>query len=494
MPYVFDDPIDVDSDADTISWASVLRASGFDTFTATPTSANLRALVTDETGSGQLVFATSPTLSSPTLSGTVAGGVTFSTATQIFGTGTDVAGMSGTFGPRVQVSGATAGFAVRRDGFAEVGLQSGGAGGLLGTWSNHALGVYVNSAAHSTFNTDGTFSVGGVVVPTISSTDTLTNKTLSSPTLSGTVGGSVTASGAWTFATSGVPVIVNSTNSNALKIVMRDAGSDRGYLGADATYSTYIANASATILSRWTHTSGLFEHLFDMTVSGDLRINGGQLYFDGTTTYLNYSATNQIDIVTDNTTRIRVDATGLVTINNAMVVGTPTGGNKGTGTINAQAVYDDNTLLTCYIIEAWKHGSIDLAKWDALTPNRERQAVYETVATGETDDSGQPITEQVLVTEAWTEERQHTPARGFAQVAAARLDIDNFSQFVFDNERLPAFPAPDRWQDLYNGKMASGDLIQRLWETVEVMAVHSIEARKRELALIARVEALEAAQ
>jgi hypothetical protein len=234
--------------------------------------------------------------------------------------------------------------------------------------------------------------------------------------------------------------------------------------------------------------------LFDMTVSGDLRINGSQLYFGGTTTYLNYSATNQIDIVTDNTTRIRVDATGLVTINNAMVVGTPTGGNKGTGTINAQAVYDDNTLLTCYIIEAWKHGSIDLAKWDALTPNRERQAVYETVATGETDDSGQPITEQVLVTEAWTEERQHTPARGFAQVAAARLDIDNFSQFVFDNERLPAFPAPDRWQDLYNGKMASGDLIQRLWETVEVMAVHSIEARKRELALIARVEALEAAQ
>jgi len=124
------------------------------------------------------------TLSSPTLSGTVAGGVTFSTATQIFGTGTDVAGMSGTLGPRVQVSGASAGLAVRRDGFAEVGLQSGGSGGLVGTWSNHALGVYVNSAAHSTFDTAGTLSVGGVVVPTISSTSTLTNKTLTSPVIS----------------------------------------------------------------------------------------------------------------------------------------------------------------------------------------------------------------------------------------------------------------------------------------------------------------------
>jgi hypothetical protein len=40
------------------------------TFLATPSSANLAALVTDETGSGLLVFGTSPTLSSPTISGT----------------------------------------------------------------------------------------------------------------------------------------------------------------------------------------------------------------------------------------------------------------------------------------------------------------------------------------------------------------------------------------------------------------------------------------
>ena len=36
---------------------TVLRASGFDAFAATPSSANLRALVTDESGSGALLFA-----------------------------------------------------------------------------------------------------------------------------------------------------------------------------------------------------------------------------------------------------------------------------------------------------------------------------------------------------------------------------------------------------------------------------------------------------
>jgi len=49
------------------------------TFLATPSSANLRAALTDETGTGSAVFATSPTITTPTLTapvlGTVASGV-----------------------------------------------------------------------------------------------------------------------------------------------------------------------------------------------------------------------------------------------------------------------------------------------------------------------------------------------------------------------------------------------------------------------------------
>lgn len=47
--------------------------SGVATFLATPSSANLAAAVTDETGSGALVFGTSPSLSSPTLTTPVLG-------------------------------------------------------------------------------------------------------------------------------------------------------------------------------------------------------------------------------------------------------------------------------------------------------------------------------------------------------------------------------------------------------------------------------------
>jgi hypothetical protein len=43
-------------DADLTSWAAITRASGFDAFTATPNSANLRALLTDETGTGIAYF------------------------------------------------------------------------------------------------------------------------------------------------------------------------------------------------------------------------------------------------------------------------------------------------------------------------------------------------------------------------------------------------------------------------------------------------------
>ena len=53
-------------DTDLSSWALITRASGFDTFVATPSSANLASLVTDETGTGVLVFATGPTFTSTT--------------------------------------------------------------------------------------------------------------------------------------------------------------------------------------------------------------------------------------------------------------------------------------------------------------------------------------------------------------------------------------------------------------------------------------------
>lgn len=62
-------------------------ATGMATFFATPSSANLAATVTDETGSGALVFATSPTLVTPALG-------TPSSVTLTNGTGLPIAGIA----------------------------------------------------------------------------------------------------------------------------------------------------------------------------------------------------------------------------------------------------------------------------------------------------------------------------------------------------------------------------------------------------------------
>jgi hypothetical protein len=61
-----------------------LFGSGMSTFLATPSSANLRATLTDETGTGSAVFATTPTLTTPTVTGPTvsAGNLTFSSTAQ----------------------------------------------------------------------------------------------------------------------------------------------------------------------------------------------------------------------------------------------------------------------------------------------------------------------------------------------------------------------------------------------------------------------------
>lgn len=75
-------------DADLASWAAITRAAGFDAFVATPSSANLKALVSDETGSGALVFAASPTLVTPALGTPSALVLTNATGLPIGGGGT----------------------------------------------------------------------------------------------------------------------------------------------------------------------------------------------------------------------------------------------------------------------------------------------------------------------------------------------------------------------------------------------------------------------
>ena len=83
----------------TNSWyalnATLVLAAGVQAFLAAPSSANLRTAMTDETGTGLLVFATSPTLTTPILgiptSGTLTNCTGLPIGTGVSGLGTNVA-------------------------------------------------------------------------------------------------------------------------------------------------------------------------------------------------------------------------------------------------------------------------------------------------------------------------------------------------------------------------------------------------------------------
>jgi hypothetical protein len=71
----------------TNSWyqinAETVYAAGIQTFLANPTSANLRAAMTDETGTGLLVFNTSPTFVTPILGTVTSGNISACTSTSM---------------------------------------------------------------------------------------------------------------------------------------------------------------------------------------------------------------------------------------------------------------------------------------------------------------------------------------------------------------------------------------------------------------------------
>jgi len=114
--------------------------------------------------------------------------------------------------------------------------------------------------------------------------------------------------------------------------------------------------------------------------------------------------------------------------------GDPTGGDKGLGTINAKAVYDDNTLLTCYVFDQALDGDIDEDKWDAMAGVR-----------------------------------THEPMRKFKARRGDPLDIDKYADHWKTKRHLTSMPNETTF-DPKKG-MATGEWIQRLVETVEIQAV-----------------------
>jgi len=114
----------------------------------------------------------------------------------------------------------------------------------------------------------------------------------------------------------------------------------------------------------------------------------------------------------------------IVVSDDGVSIGAPTGGRQGTGTLNAQAVYDDGVLLTDYVYDLYFDG----------------------VLVDSDNDNHKALSFNIDY-----------------------FDIDKYSELFEESKSLPNMPTRSEWEDK---KVSVGDLAQRLWEVVEVQSLH----------------------
>lgn len=155
--------------------------------------------------------------------------------------------------------------------------------------------------------------------------------------------------------------------------------------------------------------------------TGKLEIGGGAATFNAVTEIDFYTAANS--------TTLTGTKRGYFGSDGSFVVGAPTGAGKGAGTINAVAVYDDNVLLTGYVLDKAFNPEFNLEDWKKKTP---------------------------------------IPAEEFNKRADILLNIDRYNEFMASRRMLPTFEDVESTGNI----PSTGAMIQKLWEVVEIQAVH----------------------
>ena len=343
--------------ADSVSVRKLTNAgTGVTVFLETPSSANLASAVTDETGSGALVFATSPTLVTPVL------------GTPASGTLTNCTGLPISSG----VSGLAANVAT-----------------FLGTPSSANLRAAVTDETGTgvaVFNDTPTLITPVLGAATATSVAVGAASTVDVTGLS--VQGGVTAVGVITassYSGSGA----NLTNVNAVTATVADESSDTTCfplfattatgdqaLKSDSsalTYNSGTGNLSSTLLTGTLQTAAQgnvtsLGTLTSLTVSGDIAANG-DINGDGSTaiTSMASAAITAVTATTVNATNYRAndgtaaivitDSTGAVSMAQNLTVGGNLTVNGTTTQVNTTQMTVEDTLIQLQMVDGSAPGS-----------------------------------------------------------------------------------------------------------------------------------------
>ncbi len=219
----------------------------------------------------------------------------------------------------------------------------------------------------------------------------------------------------------GVRITHNHASNNASVLLLQNAANvavadgiiklkntDTGGAGTDGLVSYYANNSSAAS----TKFAGISVLRSDVTAGSE----DSTMYFS---TVIAGSSANRMGI-----------GQGIVILN----AGTePTGGDKGGGTLNAIAVYDDNVLLTDYVFDHYLGRDTESYPSQKM---QDRSDMFDTHA----------------------------------------FDIEWYTDHWRVHGYLMGMPHQEQF---YEQGMSIGDLAQRLWQTVEVQAIHIANLHER---------------
>ena len=159
--------------------------------------------------------------------------------------------------------------------------------------------------------------------------------------------------------------LLNSTQSTLLMHLQ----SNVLYVNSDPVMTR---GATETVTGVKTHSTHINQTAGAINLSGSGAINTDNalhLFFNTNAGKIqaleNGVAWRNLDVDGATITLNGVNTSGSVAVGSGMVIGAPTGGNKGVGTLNATAVYDDNTLLTDLVLDLFVDGRFDTRAYRA---------------------------------------------------------------------------------------------------------------------------------